>query len=348
MSSSGRASWSKRIDALRQEGKYQQALELARHAYGEAPQSTSVKRSYGWAIYTRIKAHVDGFFTSLSDQSPEAKQQRSSAQIQIDFLLREYAEAQLPKKDLCLSLLLSQATRLRTLPQCLPIVLAWVKVDGLRVEDTSSVEGAHGKLYPSLLEKLAERLAQIAIETKDPKSCFLALSWIEAAQTRAAPLIHPERFSNQRGPLLRLSGQIDQAVSYAKIRLSHHPRDAHAWREWSLCERTRDPKLSLWLGVRAALEARSFLSLKALTLWAEHLALIASDADEKQSALALGIWSIEQRAIAGVARHDQTLYLTRSLGGKEALEMSLKDTLTSLDQRAQRLSEQALNMPKST
>lgn len=346
MSPAGRASWSRRIDALRKEGKLQEALELARHAYSDTPQSGAVKRSYGWVIYARAKEHVDGYFASLQDRSPEAQQRRQSAQTQLNFLLSEYMEAELSRRDLCLSLLLSQATRLRSPPSGLPKVLRWVRVDGLRDEDMIASEGANGTLYPSLLEKLTARLASVAIEREAPRACMLALDWLEATRTRAAPLIKLEELTAHRAPLLRLSGQIEEAVLYARTLLQRSAQDAGAWREWSLCERERDPGLSLWLGVRAAFEAHATLSWEALTLWAEHLAQVAKEAGEAQSALALGLWALTQRETAGAPRHDDTLYLTRGLGGAEALELPLELTLRSLDQRALRLSELALKTPR--
>jgi hypothetical protein len=105
--------------------------------------------------------------------------------------------------------------------------------------------------------------------------------------------------------------------------------------------------LSLWLGVRAALEARASLSRQELTVWAEYLAVVAREAGEEQSALSLGLWSMAQREDMGAPRHDDTLYLTRSLGGSEALELPLDASLNSLNQRAKRLSDLALTMKPS-
>jgi len=342
MSAGGRASWSRRIDALRKEGRLQEALELARHAYSESPQSRPVKRSYGWAIYARAREHVEGFFKELRLRSPEARQRRESSMTQLDFLLREYAEAQLPRRDLCLSLLLVQVTRPREAPQCLPKVLSWVGLDGLREEDLCASEGAEGQLYPSLIERLAERVAQVAVRRERPRACELALAWISAASAKAAPLIYAEALSSYRGPLLRLSGRVDEAVSYALRGLSRNRHDARSWREWSLCERERSPTLALWLGLRAAYEARAQLSAEQLTLWAERLAQVADEAEEPQAALALGLWALEQRGRFSVPVDEDTLYLTRRLGGLDTLELELYEGLRSLDQRALRLSEESL------
>ena len=337
-----RASWASRVDALRREGRVDEALDLARHAYRESPQSLSLKRSYGWALYAKAKQEADAFFEALKERSPQGQARRESALTRLDFMISEYAETKLPKSDLSLSLLLAQVTRPHEPPPSLPRVLNWVGIEGLREEDSHAHEGARGTLYPSLLERLAERCAVVAIKREKPRACALALTWIHEATSRAAPLINPEQLSAPILPLTRLSGQLDEAAQLAQERLSITHNDAVAWREWSLCERERAPLKALWLGVRAAHEAGGQLTPQARTLWAEHLAQVAREADEPQLALALGLWALEQRALAGVARDDTTHYLTRSLGGESALHRSVSESLQHLDERAMSESEALL------
>jgi hypothetical protein len=257
-------------------------------------------------------------------------------------MISEYAETKLPKPDLSLSLLLAQVTRPHEPPPSLPRVLNWVGLEGLREEDTHAHEGAQGALYPSLLERLADRCAVAAIKREKPRACALALTWLHEATSRAAPLINPDQLSGHLLPLTRLAGQLDEAVQLAQERLSLTHHDALAWREWSLCERERAPLKALWLGVRAAHEVGGALSPQARTLWAEQLAHVAREAEELQLALALGLWALEQRTRAGVARDDATHYLTRSLGGEAALQRSVAETLRHLDERAMSESEALL------
>jgi len=131
------------INALRKEGRSEDALQLAREEFRADPDDFFLQNAYGWAIHECLK--------KLAGEQHAERIGPADAINQLQELLREYARLKaIRRPDLLHSMMLQKALKIgRDWPSMVRF-LRWWDFGSFREEDKAPYAGPNGRETPSL------------------------------------------------------------------------------------------------------------------------------------------------------------------------------------------------------
>jgi hypothetical protein len=269
------------IVQYRKAGNLLKALEHARYAMTQARTSKKIKSAFAWVLYDLLKQRSKSLYQSRSS-SPD-----SQTHTLLNDICIEYMHYQLPKKDLCYSLMLSQLTRLDPPPPCLLTFLKWGGPSGLRPEDLQQVEDK-GQTYPSLLEKLVVQIIRFSLLSENEGDARFTLGLLRYTLRKSSVLNNLSHLQRSLGFLLRICQHTKHALQAHLQYINSNREDFRIWRELSLLHRQKNKKIGLSLLIRALSEAdRQGISRIQQIPILEEAAILAYSLEEEQYAYLL-------------------------------------------------------------
>ena len=312
--SSGRSKrvFSQQIDTYRKEGDLVKALEHARFARTQAPQSKAVRSSYAWVMYERIKQTVVRAREAWT--TPQAYKTLTRAHKEASDIVKEYQQANLPKADLSFSLILLQLTRFPRPAQALYEFAKWGGPKGLRSEDhTLRREGE--RFYPSLIEQITQDISALIASRGDAAQCQYTLGLLNYTEREAEQIIDPQPLRRRRVTIARRAGALEEAERMCHTLLSENKNTPELWCELAWCLKASQPRRGYLLLVHATQVARAceYSELDAIPVY-EDAARGAQSVDDLVAASALAWWASELRRSCGGPVPYGLVTFIRSLG----------------------------------
>lgn len=273
------------ITDLKKSGRLDEAYARGKELLNNYPKDRSIKHSFGWVLYEKLKQFVE-----IANQ-PEASQIYVYAN-QLQEILREYYRLKLPRPDLLFSLLLSQTLRFPGELKFLPKFMIWAGVDSFRQEDFETSTGNDGRVFESLVEKTAREVGKIANElttenypnVQELQDFAITLIDYALEKTRVQK---PEWLNYRKALLLKNLGKSEEAQRLLISFVQQKHDDFWAWHALAKVIETSNPALAL------ALCAKAYLTCRDTNFGVgvfEDLSRFAASQSEEQ----LARWSAEQ------------------------------------------------------
>lgn len=242
------------IKNLRKAGRIDEAYSRGYELLKQHPNDKLLANSVGWVLYDKVKKMVE-----VANQSQSIDTEASVSQLR--EILAEYYKLKLTRPDLFFSLLLSQTLRFPKQIKFLPKFIKWAGIESFRAEDFQVSTANDGKVFDSLVEKIAREVGKIACELTvqdypDVRELQnFAIKLIDVALDRGK-VQKPEWLNYRKALLLNLLGRSLEAqkllVSFVKQKRS----DYWAWHALAKVVETSDPQLALALCAKACLTCR--------------------------------------------------------------------------------------------
>ena len=218
------------VTRLRKAGDLVGARRLAMQLLAETPEDLWVRRSMSWVVYDELKAVVE-----------RAKVARGPQRELIAMAARcvdEYLALGLPRPDLSCGRI---ADRLVALPGGGALLCQMVLASGFEsfpLEDLRPQQGADGKTYDAVVERVARELGKAAVASGEQAVLAAALAFIERVLADAAPQ-QPEWLHYRKALLLAALGRRDEARAALLPFLRRKREEYWAWSALGVVEEER-------------------------------------------------------------------------------------------------------------
>jgi len=263
-------------------------------------------------MYERIKLSVARAREAWT--TPQAHKTLTRAHREASDIVKEYQQANLPKADLCFSLILAQLTRFPRPTQALYELAKWGGPRGLRPED-HSLRREGERVYPSLIERITQEVSGLIASRGDVAQCQYTLGLLNYTEREAEQIIEPQPLRRRRVTIARRAGALEEAERTCHALLSENEHAPELWCELAWCLKSAQPRRAYLLLVHATQVARAceYSELDAVPVY-EDAARGARSVDDLVAAGALAWWASELRRSCGGPVPFGLVSFIRSLG----------------------------------
>ncbi|MDJ0713151.1 MAG: hypothetical protein QNJ54_02885 [Prochloraceae cyanobacterium] len=249
---------SQEITALRKAGRLDQAYSRGYELMKTNPDDRFLATSFGWVLYEKVKKIVD---EAKQSQSPEVDKLIE----RLRNILREYARLRLSRtENVLFSLLLSQTLRFPKPLKFLPKFIKWAGIDSFRSEDFQVNTSNEGKVFESLVEKVAREVGKVVRDLK-VEDCSnsrelqelqeFAVELIDTA-LRQAQVQNPQWLHYSKALLLGQLGRLEEAQKLLVSVVQQKRNDFWAWHALAKVVEESDRVLALALCAKACLTCK--------------------------------------------------------------------------------------------
>ena len=246
-------SLSQEITALRKEGRLDEAYTKGYEYLKSNAEDKYIASAVGWVLYEKVK--------NLVNQAKKSQFVNEDLPNNLRGILREYAKLDLARPDLLFSLLLSQVLQFPKELEFLPKFIMWARISSFRTEDFQSQTGNDGKIFESLVEKVARTIGKISRELTLSEYSDLreiqgfAVSLIDLAVEKAM-IQKPEWLHYHKALLLNQLGKLDESQKLLISFVQQKRSDYWTWHALAKVVETSDPKQALALCAKACLSCK--------------------------------------------------------------------------------------------
>ncbi|AFY74344.1 hypothetical protein Syn7502_02349 [Synechococcus sp. PCC 7502] len=241
------------ITALRKEGQLEEAYAKGYELLKSNPEDKYLASAIGWVLYEKIKNLVT---TTKKSQSPDEGSSNNLRNI-----LLEYVKLEVTRPDLLFSLLLSQVLQFPSELKFLPKFMMWAGVNSFRAEDFQTHTGNDGKVFESLVEKVARTTGKISrdLTLRDYPDLGevqdFAITLIDFS-LKNANVQKPEWLHYHKALLLNQSGRSEDSQKLLTSFVQQKRSDYWTWHALAKVVEISDSKLALALCAKACLTCK--------------------------------------------------------------------------------------------
>ena len=247
---------SQEISELRKAGRLDEAYSRGYELIEKNPGDTYLATSVGWVLYEKVKKIVD---KAKQSQPPEVDKLVD----RLRDILREYARLRLCRTENSLfNCLLLQTLQFPKKPlKFLPKFIKWAGIDSFRPEDFQVSTSNEGKVFGSLVEKVAMEVGKVVrdLRVEDFSNSRelrelqeFAVELIDTALTRS-PVQSPQWLHYRKALLLGQLGRLEEAQKLLVSFVQKKRNDFWAWNALAEVMEESDPALALALYAKACL-----------------------------------------------------------------------------------------------
>lgn len=215
---------SQQITALRKQGQWPQALELARTSFATDQQDIWLLRAYGWVLHDQVK--------SLRQEYDSGKLGEADFSDQMTQSMREFARfGHAFRGDLLFSRMVSHAVSASKIWKEFLGFARWAGLDSFRAEDQIPYTPPAGRAVDSLVLRFVRAVGRCTVELRDSQGIKPDwLTWGQGVFDQALRNHPGDQWLNYyRSRLLLAQGETDQALKHLLPIVQRQSNAAWPW-----------------------------------------------------------------------------------------------------------------------